>query len=54
MKNIQYTDNMYQYLVWRLFQTMYGIIEWCKKEEKSIAKFTDSAAKKFKICLLYF
>lgn len=46
MKNIKYTDNMYQYLVWRLFQAMYGTIEWCKKEEKSIVKFTEGAGKK--------
>ena len=30
MKNTKYTKNMHHYLAWRLFQEVYGEVEWCQ------------------------
>lgn len=42
---MQYTADMYQYLVWRLFQKMYGAIEWYEKEGKQIDELADRAGR---------
>ena len=44
MKNTKYTKNMYQYLAWRLFQEIYGEVEWCQEEEKIIAGLAEEAS----------
>jgi len=44
MKNAKYTKNMYQYLAWRLFQEIYGEVEWCQEEEKIIAGLAEEAS----------
>ena len=44
MKNAKYTKNMYQYLAWRLFQEIYGEVEWCQEEEKTIAGLAEEAS----------
>lgn len=43
---MKYSENMYHYLVWRLFQKMYGAVEWCEEEKKQIDKLTDEAGKR--------
>lgn len=44
MKKCDYTKNMYHYLAWRLFQEIYGEVEWCQEEEKIIAGFAEEAS----------
>lgn len=43
MKNIEYTKRMYQYLAWRLFQEMYGAMEWVEAESKRINELVEEA-----------
>lgn len=43
MKNINYTKNMYHYLAWRVFQEVYGEVDWCQEEEKTIAGLAEEA-----------
>lgn len=44
MKNTKYTKNMHHYLAWRLFQEVYGEVEWCQEEEKIIAGLAEEAS----------
>lgn len=44
MKNVKYTKNMYHYLAWRLFQEVYGEVEWYQGEEKIIAGLAEEAS----------
>lgn len=46
MKNINYTENMYSYLAWRLFQEVYGEAEWSREEEAMTGKLTKQAEEK--------
>lgn len=46
MKNPNYTENMYHYLAWRLFQEVYGEVEWRREEEAMINKLAKQASKK--------
>ena len=41
---MKYTKNMYQYLALRLFQEVYGEVEWCQEEEKIIAGLAEEAS----------
>ena len=43
---MKYTESMYQYLVWRLFQKMFDSVEWHQEEERQIDKFTNKAGKR--------
>lgn len=43
MKNVPYTEKMYQYLAWRLLQKVCGEVGWQREEEKRITKLTDEA-----------
>lgn len=45
MKNFKYTENMYQYLAWRLFQKIYGEVEWVEQEGKQIDKLVNEAGR---------
>lgn len=46
MKNPTYTKNMYHYLAWRMFQEVYGEVDWCQEEEKTIAGLAEEASRK--------
>lgn len=46
MKNLNYTESMYHYLAWRLFQEVYGETEWRREEEAAINKLTKQAGEK--------
>lgn len=43
MSKTKYTNRMYRYLAWRLFQEMYGAIEWTEKESQRIDKLAQEA-----------
>lgn len=44
MKKSNYTKSMYHYLAWRLFQEVYGEVEWRQEEEKIIAGLAEEAS----------
>lgn len=46
MKNPKYTEDMHHYLAWRLFQRMYGEVEWFEEEEKQIDKLAREAGQR--------
>jgi len=46
MKKINYTEKMYQYLAWRLFQEVYNMVEWQPEEEKTISGLVKQAREK--------
>lgn len=46
MEKYKYTNQMYEYLVWRIFQKMYNSVEWAEEEGDKIDEFVKNKEEK--------